>query len=65
MQRGPGRKRARPLQAVLKFADVARPVVSQHRLQSVVTENSFLSRCPRQPLQEMRRKNRDVLPPFP
>src|SRR5580704_9497527 len=59
-QRSAG-KGAGALQAVFQFADVARPVIGQHDLDSFVGKNFFLPRSARRALHEVSDEQRDIL----
>src|SRR5579864_3431623 len=64
MNRGSTGEGVCALQAILKFADIARPVVCQHSLQCIVAKNLLLPRGMRHALQEVPDQKRDVLSPF-
>ena len=48
-----------PLQTVFQFADVARPVIGQHRFESFVAEHLFLSGGSRHAFQEISDQQRE------
>src|ERR1700692_2544467 len=54
-------KGAGALQTVVQFADVPRPVIGQHDLDSLVGENLFLGRSTRASFHKVGQEKRDIL----